>query len=60
VGIERRKEIRRRRSRRKKLVVLKRKAETANVSEKGQIAHKLRGLTPGAEVLIERMNLEER
>ena len=40
--------------------ILKRKAESANVSEKGQIAHKLRALTPGANVLIERMNLEER
>ena len=60
VGIERRRELRRRRSRRKKVAVLKRKADSANPSEKTAIAGKLRGLTPGAQELIERWGLEER
>ena len=60
MGIERRRELRRRRSRRKKVDQLKRKAESANPSEKQSIANKLRGLTPGAEVLIDRMGLDER
>jgi hypothetical protein len=60
VGIERRREIRRRRSRRKKMGILKRKAQTANTSEKAHIANKIRQLTPGAKVLIERLGLEER
>lgn len=60
MGIERVRELRRRRSRRKKVGLLKRKAEAANPSEKINIANKLRGLTPGADVLITRMGLEER
>lgn len=60
MGTERRRELRRRRSRRKKVGVLKRKAETATPSEKLHIANKLRGLTPGAFELINRMGLEER
>ncbi|MFV1965710.1 MAG: DUF6800 family protein [Pirellulaceae bacterium] len=60
MGTERQRELRRRRSRRKKLNTLKRKAETASVSLKAEIAHKIRALTPGAHVLIDRMNLEER
>lgn len=61
MGISNRhKEIKRRRHRRKKLVVLGRRAQKANASEKTVIAHKLRGLTSGAEVIIERWNLEEK
>ena len=40
--------------------ILKRKAEAANVSEKALIANKMRHLTPGAEVVIAKLNLEER
>jgi len=40
--------------------ILKRRAATANSSEKAVLAHKIRQLTPGASVLIERLALEER
>lgn len=61
VGIsERAKEIKRRRHRRKKMSHLIKRAEKASVSEKTIIAGKIRGLTPGAEALIERLSLEER
>jgi hypothetical protein len=56
---ERGKEIKRRRQRRKKLAQLNKRLEKANVSEKGVIAAKLRRLTPGAEVLIDRYELRE-
>jgi hypothetical protein len=42
------------------MVVLKRKADSANASEKSVVAAKLRGLTPGAEIIIERWALAER
>lgn len=57
---ERQKEIKRRRHRRKKLTAFKRKLEKATVSEKHHIAEKLRCLTPGAEQLIETLELSER
>ena len=57
---ERKKELRRRRHRRKKVEVFSRKLEKATVSEKAAMAQKLRGLTPGAEILIERWELEKR
>jgi hypothetical protein len=57
---ERRKEIKRRRHRRKKILEFRRKLATATVSEKQQIASKLRNLTPGAERIIETLSLEER
>ena len=60
MGIERRREIRRRRIRRKKMGILKRKVQAANTSEKAHIANKIRRLTPGAEVLIGRLALEDR
>jgi hypothetical protein len=60
VGIERMREIRRRRSRKKKMNILKRKASKANASEKAVIANKIRRLTPGAEVVIANLKLEER
>ena len=60
MGIERRRELRRRRSRKKKYVILKRKAEKANTSEKSAIASKLRQLTPGAHEVIDKWGLAER
>ena len=57
---ERRKEIKRRRHRRKKLKLFARKLTKATVSETAVIADKLRSLTPGGEVLIERWDLEKR
>ena len=60
MAIERMTEIRRRRSRRKKLTKLKRKLEKATVSEKKEIVHKLRAMTPGAEVIIANWGLDER
>jgi hypothetical protein len=60
VGIsERQKEIKRRRHRRQKVAKLKIQAEKANVSEKGEIVRKLRGLTPGADVLVAQLGLDE-
>lgn len=60
MGIERDREIRRRRSRKKKVNLLKNKADQATPTERAVIAAKLRKLTPGADVLIERWELEER
>ena len=57
---ERQKEIKRRRQRRKKLVNIKRKLKKATVSEKQHLADKLRNMTPGADVLIENLQLIER
>jgi hypothetical protein len=57
---ERGKEIKRRRHRRKKLTHWAKRLEKATVSERAAIAEKLRNLTPGSEVLIERWNLQQR
>lgn len=57
---ERAKEIKRRRHRRKKLEKWKGRAEKATVSEKQHLADKIRRLTPGADVIVERWELEER
>jgi len=57
---ERQRELRRRRHRKQKVTQIKRRAEKASVSEKGILAAKLRSLTPGAEAVIEKLNLEER
>ncbi len=57
---ERRKEIKRRRHRRKKVDHFKKRIEKAKASEKTAIAEKLRELTPGAEHLITKLELEER
>ena len=57
---ERRKELKRRRHRRKKIEHLIKKVSKASPSEKQVIAYKLRGLTPGAEILIDRLGLQER
>jgi uncharacterized protein DUF6800 len=58
--IERQKELRRRRKRKQKLKVIKRKLEKATPSEKAALAGKIRNMTPGAEVIIARLGLEER
>jgi hypothetical protein len=57
---ERNKEIKRRRHRRKKLAALAKKLEKATVSEKTVIAEKIRNLTPGAEVIIQKWDLAKR
>lgn len=57
---ERKKELKRRRHRREKLRQLERKLKNATVSERGMIAEKIRGLTPGAEEVIARWDLEKR
>jgi len=38
---------------------MKRKVEKASVSEKTEMARKLRELTPGADVIIRKLDLEE-
>ena len=58
--IERQKEIGRRQHRKKKMAILQRKAAKANASEKLVIAAKIRRMTPGADIIIARMGLEER
>ena len=57
---ERQRELRRRRKRKKKLAIIERKAAKASVSEKQALAFKLRFLTPGAEIVIDRLELESR
>jgi hypothetical protein len=57
---ERKKEIRRRRHRREKLTRLKHRSAKATVSEKAMIAGKIRELTPGAELVISALQLEDR
>jgi hypothetical protein len=57
---ERAKEIKRRRHRRKKLAHLSKKLPKATNSEKLAMAHKLREMTPGAEVIIKNWGLVER
>jgi len=54
---ERAKEIKRRRHRRKKLEQLSKRLKKATVSEKNVIAAKLRNLTSGAEIIIDRWQL---
>ena len=57
---ERRKELKRRRHRRRKMEHYKKKLDEATVSEKSQIAQKIRDMTPGGEEIIHRLGLEER
>ena len=57
---ERQKEIKRRRQRRKKLEQYKKRIAKASVSEKAEIANKLREMTPGADDIIKNLQLEER
>ena len=56
---ERQRELRRRRKRRGQLARLKGRLGKATQSEKGEIARKLREMTPGAEKLIADWQLAE-
>ena len=58
--IQRHRELRQRRHRKKKLKILKRRATKATPSEKAHIAAKIRKLSPGSEVIIATLGLEER
>jgi hypothetical protein len=58
--IHRMKELRQRRKRKKKLAIFKRKAVKASASEKAIIATKIRRMTPGCEIIIATMGLEEK
>lgn len=58
--IHRMKELKQRRHRKKKLTVIKRRALKASASEKAVMAAKIRRLTPGAEVIIATLGLEEK
>ncbi|WP_425613934.1 DUF6800 family protein [Anatilimnocola sp. NA78] len=58
--IHRMKEIAQRRHRKKKLAVIKRRAAKASISEKAVLAAKLRRMTPGAEIIIAALGLEEK
>lgn len=57
-GIERQREIRRRRKRKENIITMKAKLPKASPSEKVEMARKLRLMTPGAEELIARWGLE--
>jgi hypothetical protein len=58
--LQRQRELRRRRHRKKKLKVFKRRLVKATASEKTVIAAKIRKLSPGGEVIVARLGLEER
>ena len=58
-GTERTRELRRRRARRQKMTKLKARLAKSTTSEKGEIARKLREMTPGAEQLIIDWKLNE-
>lgn len=58
--VERQRELRRRRKRRQKLKIIKRRSEKATPSEKSVLAAKIRRMTPGAEIIIANLGLEER
>lgn len=58
-GSERQREIRRRRKRRKSVAELKASLPKASASDKVEIVRKLRGMTPGAEVLIKNWELTD-
>jgi hypothetical protein len=58
--IQRHRELRQRRHRKKKIKILKRRAVKATPSEKSHIATKIRRLTPGGDVIVATLGLEER
>jgi hypothetical protein len=58
--VQRQRELRRRRHRKKKLKVFKRRLVKATASEKAVIAGKIRKLSPGGEVIVANLGLEER
>ncbi len=55
---ERHKEIKRRRKRKQQVANVTRRAAKASSSEKETLAGKLRKMTPGATVIIERLGLK--
>jgi hypothetical protein len=57
---DRKQEMKRRRHRKKKLLTFKRKLRKANASEKSVIAEKIRKMTPGAEIVIANLGLEDK
>lgn len=57
---ERGKEIKRRRHRRKKLAHWVKRLEKATVSERAAIAEKIRQMTPGCDIIVERLDLQQR
>jgi hypothetical protein len=57
---ERCKEIKRRRHRRKKIAQFARKLPKATVSERAEIARKLRSMTSGGQAIIDAWELEKR
>jgi len=57
---DRKQEIKRRRHRKKKLTVFKRKLKKATASEKAVIAEKIRKMTPGSEVVIANLGIEDK
>jgi len=57
---ERRRELRRRRKRAKKITHLKRRMPKASVSEKAAMAGRIRKMTPGGEIIVRQLALEER
>lgn len=58
-GSERSRELRRRRKRREKVAHLQKRLAKAATSEKQEIVRKLREMTPGAEVIIQKWELQE-
>jgi hypothetical protein len=57
---DRKQEIKRRRHRKKKLLVFKRKLKKATASEKAVIADKIRKMTPGAELVIANLGIDDK
>lgn len=56
---ERAKEIKRRRKRKTKIKTLEKKLANATPSDKAHIAEKIRRMTPGAAVILERNGLQD-
>ena len=57
---DRKQEMKRRRHRKKKITTFKRKLKKATASEKTVIAEKIRQMTPGAEVIIANLGIEDK
>lgn len=60
MGSERERELRRRNSRKRSLQKIAKRAKTATPSEKEVLAAKIRRLTPGANEIIERLELQSK
>ncbi len=59
-GVERNREINRRRKRKKQISRMKKRVVAASASEKAEIVRKLRRLTPGADSVIAAMGITTR